>query len=67
MVTKESVTQWMRQRIADGNYDTAASLAREFLDQHQIHDVLSPDFDCVIKVGFSLATEIAEAQEAIPH
>ena len=60
MITEDAVLKWMRQRIAVGQYDTAASLAREFLDEHNIHDVLDPDFTCVMDVGFRLAPEIAE-------
>jgi hypothetical protein len=63
MITEEMVTHWMRQRIAAGNYGTAASLAREFLDEHRICDVLDPDFDCVINAGFSLAPEIAQQKK----
>jgi hypothetical protein len=60
MITEEAVTHWMRQRIVSGNYDTAASLAREFLEKHHICDVLDPDFDRVINAGFSLAPEMAQ-------
>jgi len=60
MMTEDKVLQWMRRRIAEGNFDTAASLSREFLDEHNIHDVLDPDFSRVIDVGFRLAPEIAE-------
>jgi len=60
MITEHEVKQWMRQRIAGGHYDTAASLAREFLNEHQIRDVLDPNFTRVINAGFSLAAEIAQ-------
>ena len=59
MVTEEAVLQWMRKRLASGRYDTAASLAREFLNEHRICDVLDPDFTCVMNAGFKLAPEIA--------
>lgn len=60
MMTEDRILKWMRQRIDAGRYDTAASLAREFLDEHNIHDVLSPDFMRVMDVGFRLAPEIAK-------
>ena len=66
MITEEMVTHWMRLRIAAGNYDSAASLAREFLDEYHISDVLDPDFDCVINAGFSLAPEIAQQKKTAP-
>ncbi len=59
-LTEDAVLKWMRRRIAAGQYDTAASLAREFLGEHNIHDVLDPDFACVMDVGFRLAPEMAQ-------
>lgn len=60
MITEDHVLKWMRERIAEGHFDTAASLSREFLEAHNIHDVLDPDFSRVINVGFRLAPEIAD-------
>lgn len=54
----------MRQQLAEKQYDNAAALAREFLEQHQIRDVLSPEFNRVISVGFELAPEIAQYQKS---
>lgn len=59
MITEQAIKNWMRQQLAEKQYDNAAALAREFLEQHQIHDVLSPEFNRVISVGFELAPEIA--------
>lgn len=60
MISEATIKKWMRQRLAEGQYDNAASLAREFLEEHQIRDVLSPDFSQVMDAGFSLAPEIAD-------
>ena len=60
MMTEDTILQWMQRRIDSGQYDTAASLAREFLDLHNIHDVHDPNFARVIDVGFRLAPTIAE-------
>jgi hypothetical protein len=60
MIAKDTVLNWMRTRIESGEYDNAASLAREFLDEHNIHNAADPDFACVIDAGFMLASEIAE-------
>lgn len=62
MITETTIKNWMRQRLAEGSCDTAAGLAREFLEEHNIRDVLSPDFSRVIDAGFSLAPEIARIQ-----
>jgi|LAHU01.1.fsa_nt_gb hypothetical protein len=59
MITEQAIKNWMRQQLAEKQYDNAAALAREFLEQHQIRDVLSPEFNRVISVGFELAPEIA--------
>lgn len=66
MVTEERVLQWMRKRLESGHYDTAAALAREFLNEHQIRDVLDPDFVCVMEAGFKLAPEIAQLDKPDP-
>lgn len=59
MITEETVIQWMRRRIANGQFNSAAELAGEFLDTHHIQDVHSQDFTSVINAGFKLAPEIA--------
>ena len=65
MITEEVVKDWMRQRMTSGNYDSAASLARDFLDEHQICDVMDPAFMCVINAGFSLAPEMAQQKDRV--
>ena len=42
----------------------AASLARQFLDEHHVHNVLDPTFQQVMDAGFKLAGEIADAHPA---
>ena len=59
MISETMIKDWMRQRLAAGDCDNAEALAREFLEEHQICDVLSPDFNRVMDVGFTLAPEIA--------
>jgi len=63
MITEETVIQWMRRRMADGQVNSAAELAGEFLDTHHIHDVHSQDFVSVINAGFKLAPEIANTRK----
>lgn len=62
MITEEQVMKWMRGRVQSGEFENAAALAKEFLDQHDIHNVLDPEFQMVIDAGFKLAGEIAEIQ-----
>ncbi|MEN6308346.1 MAG: hypothetical protein ABFD91_11365 [Anaerohalosphaeraceae bacterium] len=59
MITEETVIQWMRQRLVNGQVDSAAELAGEFLQTHHIRDVLSNEFASVINAGLALAPEIA--------
>ncbi|MGH2272883.1 hypothetical protein ACQ9LF_13885 [Anaerohalosphaeraceae bacterium U12dextr] len=63
MITEETVIQWMRRRIADGQVNSAADLAGEFLEMHHIRDVHSQDFASVINAGFKLAPEIANTRK----
>jgi hypothetical protein len=60
MISETMIKDWMRQRLAAGQCDSAAELAREFLEEHQIRDVMSPEFGRVMDVGFSLAMEFAQ-------
>ncbi len=61
MKSETEIIDWMRARVEAGEFNDAASLAKEFLDQHQIHDVLDPTFQKVMDAGFELADEIARA------
>ena len=59
-LSEKYVMDWMRARLQSGQYQDAASLAREFLQENNIDHVLSPEFSMVMEVGFKLADEIAE-------
>jgi hypothetical protein len=58
-MTEEAIMKWMRQQMAQGEFTDAASMAGQFLKEHNIHDVLDPTFQKVIDTGFKLADEIA--------
>ncbi len=60
MHSQEDIMKWMRGRIKTGQFTDAASLAREFLTEHDVHDVLDPTFQRVMDAGFKLAGEIAQ-------
>lgn len=62
MKSEEEIIDWMRSRVQAGEFNDAASLAKEFLDEHHIDDVLDPTFQQVIDAGFKLAGEIAQAR-----
>ena len=62
MMTEKEIMDWMRSRVKAGDFNDAASLAKEFLEQHQIHNVMDPTFQRVMDAGFELAGEIAQAR-----
>lgn len=64
MMTEKEIIDWMRARVQAGQFNDAASLAREFLQEKDIHDVLDPEFQRVMDAGFKLAGEIAQARPA---
>ena len=55
MITKGTILQWMQRGTDSGQYDTAASLAQECFDEHNILKVLASDFSLIIHIGFRLA------------
>ena len=59
-LSEKYVMDWMRARIQTGQYQDAASLARDFLRGNQIDQATSPEFSLVMEVGFKLADEIAQ-------
>ena len=59
-MNEEQIITWMRERISTNNFTDAASLASEFLDEHNITNTLDPDFSATIDAGFKLADEIAD-------
>lgn len=64
MKSENEIMDWMRTRVKTGNFNDAASLAQEFLQKNDIHDVLDPEFQRVMDAGFKLACEIAKAHPA---
>ena len=59
-MNEEHIVSWMRERISGGNFTDAASMAKEFLDENNITNVLDPDFSKTMNAGFKLADEIAD-------
>jgi hypothetical protein len=60
-MTEEQISKWMKQRVAERNFTDAAGLAREFLAENNITDVMDPQFNMAMNAGFSMAEEIANA------
>jgi len=60
-MTEEQIALWMKKKVQERNFTDAASLARQFLSEHNITDVLDPRFNMAMNAGFSLAEEIANA------
>ena len=58
-MTEEQITKWMQERIGKRNFTDAAELAKGFLDEHNITEVMDPQFSMAISAGFKLADEIA--------
>ena len=58
-MTEEQITNWMQERIDNRDFTDAAGLAKGFLDEHNITNVLDPEFSKAMDAGFSLAEEIA--------
>ena len=61
-MTEEKIKSWMKTRIKSGHFNTAADLAREFLDTNHITDATDPAFKMVINVGFEMAQEFAKIE-----
>ena len=51
-MTEKEIMNWMQNKVKDGEFNDAASLAKEFLHTHEITNSLDPDFSSVY---FSLA------------
>ncbi len=58
-MTEEKIITWMRERINKDNFTDAASLAGDFLREHNITNALDPAFTQTIDAGFKVADEIA--------
>ena len=59
-MNEEKIITWMRERIHTDKFTDAASLAGDFLREHNITDTLDPVFAQTIDAGFKVAEEIAE-------
>ena len=58
-MTEEQITKWMQERIDNRDFTDAAGLAKEFLDEHNITNVVDPEFSMTISAGFKLVNIIA--------
>lgn len=63
-MTEEMIVQWMREKVKRDGFTNATSLAESFLQEHQITDVLDPDFSLTLDVGFKIAQEIKDRRMA---
>ena len=61
-MNEEQITKWMKERIDRRDFTDAAGLARDFLQEHDINNVLDPDFSKTMDAGFLLAGKIADIQ-----
>ena len=61
-MTEEQIVQWMREKVKTEGFTNATSLAESFLQEHQINDVLDPDFSLTLDAGFKIAQEIKDRQ-----
>lgn len=52
----------MEKRVKENKFTDAASLAREFLAEQNVTDVLDPQFNMAMNAGFSMAETIAKAK-----
>ncbi len=63
-MTEEKIVQWMREKVKKDGFTNATSLAESFLQEHQITDVLDPDFSLTLDIGFKIAQEIKDQRMA---
>ena len=63
-MTEEEIVKWMKKRVEQKNFTDAATLAREFLAEQKIIDVLDPQFSMAMDAGFSLAETIAKVKQS---
>ncbi len=57
-ITEKEVMNWMRKKVKKDGFDTAAALAQQFLNEHNIKQAHHPDFPKVIDAGFKIAEEV---------
>ena len=61
-MTEDQIVHWMREKVKKDGFSNATSLAESFLQEHQITDVLDPDFSATLDAGFKVAQEIKDRQ-----
>ncbi len=57
-MTEKEIINWMQENVKTNGFTDAASLAKEFLQTHNITDSLSPDFSKTLDAGFKVAQEV---------
>lgn len=57
-MTENQIMDWMQNKVKEGEFTDAASLAKEFLHSHEITNSLDPDFSKALDAGFKVAQEI---------
>jgi hypothetical protein len=57
-MNEKEIMQWMRGKVKKDGFSSAASLAQEFLQTHELTDSLHPDFSKTLDAGFKIAQEI---------
>ena len=63
-MNEETIVQWMYEKIKKDGFTNATSLAESFLQEHEITDVLDPDFSLTLDVGFKVAQEVKDRRMA---
>ena len=57
-MTEREITNWMRQKVEKDGFKTAAELARQFLDEHNIRHTYHPEFSKALYASFEIAEEM---------
>jgi len=57
-MTEQEIMQWMREKVRRDGFSDAASLARAFLEVHEVTSSLDPVFSQTWDAGLKLAREI---------
>lgn len=58
-MTEEPIISWMKEELARKDFTDASSMAKAFVDEHNITDTLAPEFSKTINAGFKVANDIA--------
>lgn len=57
-MTEKEIVNWMQENVKNSGFSDAASLAKEFLNTHNITNSLDPDFSKALDAGFKIAQEV---------